>query len=278
VGTAPGFIVEKNGSCVLSLPGVPRELYYLTEQTVLPFIKNKFDIQTIIKIRTLRTAGVGESNIDRMIDDLEESINPTVGLAAHPGSVDIRISAKAEDEKTAVGMLDDMEAKVRSRVGDIIFGIDKETIEQVVADLLRDQKLSISILETNTGGIFTARFTETAGGFHLLNKSQTTSIQKAVQVLLPDKKLEPVASAELSERLASILRTESDTDIGTAIIGDEDPDVGPFKKIPGNTFIGLSKKGHETSRHMKLGGITNDARTRITSFAFEVLRRFLLDL
>jgi len=68
VGTAPGFIVEKNGSCVMSLPGVPRELYYLTEHTVLPYIKKKFGIQTIIKIRTLRTAGIGESNIDRMID------------------------------------------------------------------------------------------------------------------------------------------------------------------------------------------------------------------
>jgi nicotinamide-nucleotide amidase len=211
-----------------------------------------------------------------MIDDLEASTNPAVGLAAHPGSVDIRISAKAENDEIATQMLDEMETKIRSRVGDIIYGIDKETIEQVVADILRNNALSLSVLETNTGGIFTARFTQTPDGFKILKKSQTLSIQKALETLLPEYCEKPIASASLSEQLASALRAETDTGIGMALIGDEDPDVGPFKKVPGNTFIGLSKKDLEQSRHMQLGGITTDARTRITSFAFEVLRKFLL--
>ena len=132
------------------------------------------------------------------------------------------------------------------------------------------------MLETNTGGIFTARFTETPDGFHILDKSQTLPVRKAVESFLPENSTEPAASKALSEQLASILRTESNTDIGMAIVGDDDPNVGPFMKVPGNTYIGLSKKGFEQSRHMQLGGITNDARIRITSFAFEVLRRFLL--
>jgi len=275
VGTAPGFIVEHNGACVISMPGVPRELCYLTENTVLPYLQKKFGIETVIKVRLLRTAGTGESNIDRLIGDLEESTNPTVGLAAHTGSVDIRISAKAENDDAAVGMLDDMEARIRSRVGDIIFGVDNDTIEQVTAGLLKTSGRSLALLETNTGGVFTSRYTGTSDGFTTLKYSTVQALARCAETLLQDEDGPVAATETIAERLAEKIREHSGADIGMAIVGDEDPNVGPFMKISGHTYISIHSASGVRNSHIQIGGITRDARTRITSYAFEMLRRYL---
>jgi nicotinamide-nucleotide amidase len=276
VGTAPGFIVEHKNACVISMPGVPRELYYLTEKTVLPYLKKKFGLKDVIKIRQLRTAGTGESNIDRLIDDLEESTNPTVGLAAHPGSVDIRISAKTENEVTAIRMLDEMEKKIRERVGDIVFGVDDDTIEKVVTNLLKDNNLSLGLLETNTGGVFTSRFTEAGNGFNTLKFSMVQSLADCAKKLLPDVPGPIAATEKVAEKLARKIQKQSGADIGMAIVGDEDPDVGPFKKISGNTYISICSDSDIQTANIQIGGITRDARTRITCYAFEKLRRYLI--
>src|SRR5512133_1371412 len=94
VGTAPAFIVEQGGKCVISLPGVPREMEYLAENEVFPYLKKRYELSGLIKARVLHTAGMGEGAIDEKIGDLELLANPTVGLAAHYGMVDIRITDK----------------------------------------------------------------------------------------------------------------------------------------------------------------------------------------
>jgi competence/damage-inducible protein CinA-like protein len=96
VGTAPAFICESANACIICLPGVPREMEYLTQNVVLPYLRDRFQLSGTIKARVLHVAGVGESTIDDWIGDLETSTNPTVGLLAHPGQVDIRITASAE--------------------------------------------------------------------------------------------------------------------------------------------------------------------------------------
>jgi len=273
VGTAPGFIVEKNGKSLISLPGVPRELYFLMEKTVLPYLKERFRIQTVLLTRVLRTAGVGESTIDRMIADLEESDNPTVGLSAHPGSVDIRIAAKAESVETAAGLLDAMEARIRDRLGDAIFGIDAESIEQVVVQRLRKRGLKLAVLETNTSGIFTARLTEAENGSGAFSSGRIVPL-KAAGAGLAEGSTVSAPSKELAERLSEHLLAETGADIAVAIVGDDDPAVGPFQKVTGQTHIGIAARSKPTvCRHIRIGGICPDARTRIASFAFEALRR-----
>ncbi len=165
VGTAPGFIVEDKGKYVISLPGVPHELHHLTENTVIPFLQKAFNINTLIKTRVLKTAGVGESTIDRLISDLEESENPTVGLAVHIGSADIRVSARAKSLEDVEILLDQMEVKLGERLGDMVFGTDNETIEGVVVKRLSDHDLNLAIIETNTGGDLSARLTSVPDGF-----------------------------------------------------------------------------------------------------------------
>src|SRR5574339_1314865 len=98
VGTAPCFIVETERNAVLSLPGVPNEMEHILHESMIPYLQKRFDLNEIIKIRVLHCSGLGEGMIDEKIGDLETLSNPTVGLAAHTGVVDIRIAAKAKNE------------------------------------------------------------------------------------------------------------------------------------------------------------------------------------
>ena len=276
VGTAPGFIAEFRNSYVIALPGVPHELYHLMEHTVLPFIQNKFGLETVIKSRVLRTAGVGESAIDRQITDLEESSNPTVGLVAYPGAVDIRIAAKAKDTDQAMKLLDEMELRIRRRLGDTIYGIDKETIEEVVVQLLSTHRLQMAVLETNTGGRLADRLTGVAQGFHVIKQALTMPFSEVKAVLSANPSKVNLISNEVAETLAETIREKTGADIGLALVGDQDPKVGPYNDRTGNTYVGLNWAGTAASKHLQLGGISADARTRITNSALSILRNWLL--
>lgn len=276
VGTAPGFIVEDKGKYVISLPGVPHELHHLIENTVIPFLQKAFNIDTLIKTRVLKTAGVGESAIDRLISDLEESENPTVGLAAHIGSVDIRVSARAKNLEDVEILLDQMEVNLRERLGDMVFGTDNETIEGMVVKQLGDHDLNLAIIETNTGGDLSARLTSVPGGFGILARSICTATDKLSSVFQCDFEKTPLMSKQAAEKLAMQIRETSGSDIGIAVVGDEDPETGPYSKELGNTYVGISMPGNPLAKQIQLGGISRYSRVRITNNVLVMLRRYLL--
>lgn len=129
VGTAPSFIVESGGSSIISLPGVPQEMELLFHLSVAPYLQKKFDLRDVIKVRILHTSGWSEASIDEKVGDFEQLANPTVGLAAHTGIVDIRIAAKAQSEEDVDRMILEAETEIRARLGNAIFGADEETLE-----------------------------------------------------------------------------------------------------------------------------------------------------
>jgi competence/damage-inducible protein CinA-like protein len=145
VGTAPAFAYEKDGKIVISLPGVPSEMKTLLLDYVLPLLQSRYDLAGITLSRTLHTAGMGESNVDELVADLEALSNPTVGLAAHPGQVDVRITAKAASAELAQRLIQPVEAKVRRLLGIKIYGSDGETLDDVVAELLSQHSLSFDL-------------------------------------------------------------------------------------------------------------------------------------
>ena len=152
VGTAPAFIMEKDQRCVFCLPGVPKEMEYLVHNAVLPYLRTRYHLKGIIKARVLHSIGLGESSIDDLIGDLELQSNPTVGLLAHTGQVDIRITAKAESESEADEMIAICEATIRERIGDSIFGVDEQSIESVIAQMLEEKNLTaLCVVDGITG-------------------------------------------------------------------------------------------------------------------------------
>jgi competence/damage-inducible protein CinA-like protein len=165
VGTAPAFIVESNDSAIIALPGVPREMEYLVEHTIIPYLISRLDLRSVIKARIIHTAGVGESQIDDVIGDLELLDNPTVGLAAHSGQVDIRITAKAETDEEADLLIRSIEQEVHQRLGDWIYGADQETLEQVALDHLASIGWRLAVVEAGLKGEFIRRLASARGPF-----------------------------------------------------------------------------------------------------------------
>lgn len=136
VGTAPAFYLEKGGRLVVSLPGVPSEMKTLLHDDVIPLIREKYHLKSVIVTRVIHTVGIGESSVDELIGDMEKLANPTVGLAAHPGQVDIRVTAKAADRQAALDQISPIESRVYSLLEEHIYGSDEMTLENVVKELI----------------------------------------------------------------------------------------------------------------------------------------------
>ena len=166
VGTAPGFWAESGGRLVIALPGVPAEMRHLLEGKVLPFLRSRFELDEVIEVRILRTAGAGESWLDQQIADLERLSNPTVGVSAHPGRVDIRITAKAKGRGDAQELIQPLEAELRRRLGEAVYGADETTLEGAVAEQLERHGWGLLVLEVGTQGAL-ARALPTASTINL---------------------------------------------------------------------------------------------------------------
>lgn len=164
VGTAPAFRVRyplpnrEGEGVVVSLPGVPREMEHLLENEVLPYLQKTFALNSITIVRVLHTAGVGESQIDEKVADLEELSNPIVGLAAHAGQVDVRIAATAPTRDAALALIATVEAEIRQRLGNWIYGADQETLEDTAIELLRAKGWHLAVVEGGLEGKLIRRF------------------------------------------------------------------------------------------------------------------------
>ncbi|NLN70212.1 MAG: CinA family nicotinamide mononucleotide deamidase-related protein [Chloroflexi bacterium] len=200
VGTAPCFIVEQNSKYIVSLPGVPQEMKHLLHHQIIPFLKERFDLQSqTIKAAVLHVASMGESVIDEIIADLEGKSNPTVGLLAHPGQVDIRITAKAGSEQEADQLIIPIIEELYQRLGDNIYGRDDETLEGVVTALLQEKGLK---LRTIIAGF--------EPGFKLVNDPYQSMIENV--------KHEETQLIDLAT-LTKIVKTEHQASPGSLVFG-----------------------------------------------------------
>ena len=188
VGTAPCFIVERppllSGEglgvrAVISLPGVPQEMEHVLHESVIPYLQKRFNLDEIIKVRVLHCSGLGEGMIDEKIADLETLSNPTVGLAAHTGVVDIRIAAKAKSESEANEMIAKVETDVRERLGSIVFGADEDTLEEVVLDLVAARGLTLTAIESGLDGLLSRKVPHTASLLNLTVDSLMQALRSA---------------------------------------------------------------------------------------------------
>ena len=171
VGSAPSFIVEtpsppaplpstplqgasrgEGGRVIISLPGVPQEMETIFHRSVVPYLQKKFNLNQIIKVRLLHTSGMGEAAIDEQVGEFERLANPTVGLAAHAGLVDIRLAAKAKNENEADRLIAEVETAIRARLGDAVFGADEETLERAALKAAAARGWNVAALESGLDG------------------------------------------------------------------------------------------------------------------------------
>jgi len=150
VGTAPAFIIETAQGSVITLPGVPREMETLLIDKVVPYLQKRFNLHSVIKVRTLHVSGLGEGVIDDQVGDLETLANPTIGLAAHSGVVDVRIAAKAGTESEANQMIARVEKDLRTRLQENVFGVDEDTLEGITLLVVKQCGWSLATFEFQT--------------------------------------------------------------------------------------------------------------------------------
>jgi nicotinamide-nucleotide amidase len=165
VGTAPAFIIETERNAICALPGVPHEMEHLFDHVIVPYIQKRFGVTGVIQTRLLHTAGVGESQIDDLIQDLEKLHNPTVGLSAHAGQVDVRITAKASSIEEAETLINEVETEIKGRIGKWIYGSDEASLEETALSNINQHGWRLAVLEAGLGGALSHRLTGIKGPF-----------------------------------------------------------------------------------------------------------------
>ncbi len=299
VGTAPAFVVEDPRGIIISLPGVPREMEYLMENSVIPFLRERLALRYVIKSKTLRTCGIGESSIDDKIADLMQGSNPTVGLAAHPGQTDVRITAKAQSEEEADRLIAQVEAKIRERLGLAIYGVGRARLEEVVVDLLRRRGLTIALLETNTWGLIARRLAGVEGGMDVLpgalvggqrppaiphddnppydeaaNLQQSLTARLAVPAEIVARY--GVISPEAATEAAIGLRAVYGADLGLAVLGSSALDEDFFSGAAGHTHLALAQPAATIQQSLRFGGHSDLVQAWVSNMALDIVRRHLL--
>lgn len=279
VGTAPCFAVEDDQGAIIALPGVPHELKFLMESRVLPYLSQKFSLGDFIRVRVLKTCGLGESHVDHLIHDLfESSRNPTIAVLAHPGQVDIRLTAKGNNSEEVNVMLDELEVKIRERVGTALYGYGNDTVEVVVDRILREQKKTIALLESNTGGALAARLIRVPGSTQRIKGGWVTLSADILSTVLGHRALEEI-SGPRALVLAKKVRELAGADIGLAVLGP----VAAGKELDAPkaeaTYMALAEaSGPAVETQRRLGGEGRFLQDRTTVMALDVLRRYLLGL
>jgi len=283
-GTAPGLIVEVGGKPVYAVPGVPREMEGMLERVVLPDLAARAGEGRAIVSRVLRTVGVGESRLAERLTPLWEAAGTgqvTLAYLASPGEVRVRLTAVGASREEALSEIAPLEAKVRQELGDIVYGLDEETLEEAAGRLLREQGRRLATAESLTGGLLGGRVTVVAGASDYYLGGVVAYASEAKATLLGvDRGLlegdgpvsEPVAAA-----MAEGARRVFGADLGLAATGVAGPAEQGGRPV-GTLCLGVADAGGTATATLRVPGDRAQVRAWSATVALDLLRRRLQGL
>jgi len=284
-GTAPGLICAVGQKVVYAVPGVPYEMSDMFERAILPDLVARqiaAGTTSVITSRVLRTWGASESALAEAVaprfDELVGDDRVTIAfLASGIEGIKVRLTARGDDAAHATSLLVNEELVVRALIeenlGDIIFGVDDETMEDVVAAQLLERSLTLAVAESVTGGLIASRLVGVAGASQWF-RGGVVSYASEVKFDLLGVPVGPVVSADAAEVMASGVRTLLKADVGlsvTGVAGPEEQDGQP----PGTVFVGLSLGDTVQHAALRLPGDRPRVRAYSAISALDVLRRAL---
>ncbi len=278
-GTAPGLICPVGAKVIYAVPGVPHEMRDMMLGTILPDLQRRAGVQAVIRSRVLRTWGQSESGLAELLAERIEALDrtPSATLAFQASGIEgikVRITAKAADVATAEAILKEEEATVRAILGDCIFGIDSQTMESVVLDLLRARGLTLAVAESVTGGLVGARLTAVPGASDVL-KGAIVSYASAVKFDLLGVPEGPVVTAEAAAAMAAGVRRRLGADVGLATTGVAGP-AEQEGQPAGTVYLGLAYGAQSEARLVRLPGDRNRVRQYAVISLLDFLRQTLL--
>ncbi len=244
VGTAPGMWFEHNGKVLISLPGVPFEMKHLMEEQVLPRLQKRF-LSEIILHKTIRTAGIGETEIAKLIEPIETALPDHIGLAYLPdfGQVRVRLTARGQSEEALKSELDKYTEQTTALLGKLVYGFDEETLEQAIGRRLLEQGKMLVTAESCTGGFIAHRFTQFAGASSyyqggLVTYSNTLKVNLLGVSPATLEQHGAVSEETVKEMLGGALRA-TQSDVGISISGIAGPDGGTADKPVGTIWVAV---------------------------------------
>lgn len=281
-GTAPGFIAFANdGKFVACMPGVPREMQPMLLQRLVPWLRERFSPDSAIFTRTIHTIGIGESDVDRRIEDLfRAGENPKIAVLAHDGRTDVKIMAKAHDAEAAEAAIAPLQDEIERRLDGFVYGRDDETLASAVARLLIDGTMRLATAESCTGGRLAAALTERAGASRTY-VGGIVAYDNAVKVSVlnvPAGTIERdgAVSQSVVEAMARGACAALSADVAVATTGIAGPNGGTPEKPVGLVWFAVSSSdGATVSRRFVFRGERVGIQTRATTYAMGLLWRFL---
>ncbi|MFO0947555.1 MAG: competence/damage-inducible protein A [Planctomycetota bacterium] len=253
-GTAPGIWMEMGDRIVVCMPGVPREMYAMFNEWVMPRLKEKFGSTRAIVRRTFRCFGAGESQIEAKLGDLtSRHRQPEVGITASQATISLHIVATAPTPEEAFAATEPDAKFIREQLGDLVVGEGDAELQSVVAQLLQEKGKTLSTAESCTGGLVGHLLTEIPGisASYMGGVVSYSNTAKMDLLGVPAELLEKhgAVSAEVAEAMAAGCRKRFQTDLAVAITGIAGPDGGTPEKPVGLVFVSLAHEdGFKTVR------------------------------
>lgn len=283
-GTAPGCAFQaENGCTVIMLPGPPSELEPMLKKQAVPYLKK--GQEAVIVSHNVRIFGKGEAPVALLMDDKMNGENPTLAPYAKEGECFLRVTAKAKDEKTADQMCQPLIEEIKKRLGDFVYGVDVESLEELVVQELSRQGKTLATAESCTGGLLAKRITDIPGSSQVFHMGCVTYANQAKEALLyvPHEILEAygAVSEETARAMAEGIVRRSGSDLGLGVTGIAGPDGGTDEKPVGLIYIALSDgKNTWVTKRSPIGRTKSRQWHRhcAASQALDMARRYLAGL
>lgn len=281
IGTACGFSLAKSNTLFIFLPGVPREMRRMFEENVIPLIKKEQPETSIIRSQVLKIFGKTESYCDQKLSDLIKSEKEiTFSFLPRYPEISLKLTMRGKDKKNIEKKLKAAERKITKILGDIIFGKNEETLEEVVGNLLRSKGATISLAESCTGGLIAHRITNVPGSSDYLERSLIVYSNKAKKELLkvPATTLNRfgAVSQETAECMAKGVKSLSKTTFGLAVTGIAGPTGGTPEKPVGTVFISLAHGRQVKTQKRRFYGDREQIKFMTSQYALDILRKHLI--
>jgi len=279
-GTAPGLICPVGDRVAYLVPGVPHEMEEMVGRAVLPDLRRRSGDPSVIVSRVLRTWGESESGLDQRLRPVIDGLDSSPGgvtlafLASGWEGIKVRLTARGSSAADAAALLDPVDAAVRAVLGSIVFGVDDETMESVVLDLLRARGLTLGLAESVTGGLVAGRLTDVPGASDVVRGS-IVSYASEVKFDLLDVPPGPVVNEATAMAMAAGARRVLDASVGlglTGVAGPAEQDGMP----PGTLCVGLALGPEVSAVTLRLPGQRRQMRQMSVISALDLLRRRLL--
>jgi nicotinamide-nucleotide amidase len=279
-GVAPGFFLIEEKKFIAVLPGVPVEMRAMFREGLRRELEAHCGRTQVIRRKVLHTFGLSESKVNELLGDLLKQKQPAMGLSARETGVQVSIAAKETDRARALTVVDRVEAEVRKRLGDAVYGIDGQEMEEVVGELLKQRRLTLAVAESCTGGLIGARITNAAGSSDYFDRGVVVYSNRSKTDLIgvPAELIERhgAVSREVAAAMAAGIRRNAASDMGLAVTGIAGPGGGTPEKPVGLVYIALAAaEGVKVEEH-RLPGDRNQVRQRTAQAALDMVRRHLI--